>query len=462
VSIRARVTVAATAAVVLVLVAVGLSTVATFARHERSNLDHELEQRAQGPAARAAVLPFPLERRGGLPGGREGPAGLLAESGSFVRVIRGGEVAAEAGDVPANGFPLPRTRGLDTITSQGHKWRVLTVSQPAPPGTPGEAGDTQVEFAADLEPTEDRIGELRRRVLLICGLGVLLAAVLASLLSGLALGPLSRLRGAVTGISGTRDLSRRLPDSGAAEEVNDLARSVNAMLARLEHSSAETEGALEATRRFAADVGHEVRTPLTSIRANLDSLRRNPEMAAPQRQAILEEVAKEQRDLVSLLDSLQALARGDAAAAIPREQLDLAEVVGAAVESARRRHPEAAIDLAVPDGGHELEGWPDGLRLLAENLIENAVRHGGGHVTVALEGERPGGPLRLSVDDDGPGVPAAERELIFERFARGTAAKAPGSGLGLALVAQQAALHGGSVAVAESRARGARFTVTLP
>ena len=170
---------------------------------------------------------------------------------------------------------------------------------------------------------------------------------------------------------------------------------------------------------------------------------------------------REQRDLVTLLDALQALARGDAAAAIPRERLDLTEIVGAAVESARRRHPDASIELAVPDGSQELEGWPDGLRVLAENLIENAVRHGGSHVVVALDREN-NGPLRLSVEDDGPGVPEDERESIFERFARGSGAKAPGSGLGLALVAQQAALHGGSVAVGEASAGGARFTVTLP
>ena len=467
-SMRARVTVAATAAVVIVLAGVGLSTVATFARHERSNLDNELRQRAQGPAGRAALLPLPRENAGPdgrFEGGRleGGPPGLLAASGSFVRVVRHGNVVAAVGDVPQEDFPLPRKNGFETEKAGGHRWRVLTV---APQGPPAEvagtgANDTRIQFAADLDPVEDRIGELRNRVLLICALGVFLAAVLASLLSGVALGPLARLRAAVSGISGTRDLSRRLPASGGGADVDDLAHSVNEMLARLERSAGETESALEATRRFAADVGHELRTPLTSIRANLDTLRRNPAMPAPERQAILDEVAREQRDLVTLLDALQALARGDAAAAIPRERLDLTEIVGAAVESARRRHPDASIELAVPDGSQELEGWPDGLRVLAENLIENAVRHGGSHVLVALARENRG-PLRLAVEDDGPGVPEDERESIFERFARGSGAKAPGSGLGLALVAQQAALHGGSVAVGETSTGGARFTVTLP
>jgi two-component system, OmpR family, sensor histidine kinase PrrB len=472
-SIRTRATIAATAAVALVLIVGGVFTVATFAQRERSSLDRELERRAQGPALRARALRPALRpegRRGevaappphgGLPG--EGGPGLLAESGAFVRVISDGSVVEAAGDVPEDGFPIPEKVGLETIEAGGRKWRTLTAElPPPPPGAPESLGRGQVQFATDLEPVEDRIGEMRTRVALISALGIVLAATLASLLSGLALGPLSRLRRAVAGITGTRDLSRRLPDSGAAAEVDELARSVNAMLTRLERSAAETEHALEATRRFAADVGHELRTPLTSIRANLDAVRRNPSMPDERRQGILDEVAKEQRGLVALLDALQALARGDAGTALPQESLDFAEIVDAAVEAARRRHPEASIDLEGPEDRQELNGWPDGLRLLVENLIENAVRHGGSRVQVVLSRDGAAGPLLLTVDDNGPGVPAHERMQIFERFTRGSAAKAPGSGLGLALVAQQAALHGGAVEVGESSAGGARFTVRLP
>ena len=479
-SVRARVTIAATAAVALVLIGGGVATVATFAKRERSSLDRELERRAQGPAVRAAVpggtAPGPgperRELRGPPPGvpGPERP-GLLAESGSFVRAIRGTSVVAAAGDVPEQGFPAPGKLGFATVDVGGRSWRTLTV-EPAPPPDVDPRGlpETRLQFAADLEPVEDRIRSMRTRVAVISGLGILLAALLASFLSGLALDPLSRLRGAVTGISGTRDLSRRLPDTGAAEELNELARSVNAMLTRLERSTVETEAALDATRRFAADVGHEVRTPLTSMRANLDAIRRNPSMPEAERRRILEDVVREQVALVSLLDALQALARGDAGAALPRERLDFAEVVDAAVEAARRRHPGARIDLSGPDERQELSGWPDGLRLLVDNLLENALRHGGSHVTVELGREPSELPdfapkqnsVLFSISDDGPGVPPQERERIFERFARGEGAIAPGSGLGLALVAQQASLHGGEVEIDESPDGGARFTVRLP
>jgi two-component system sensor histidine kinase PrrB len=469
-SVRTRVTIAATAAVAVVLIGGGVATVATFAQRERSSFDRELERRAEGPAGRASVL------RGAAPPaliGGEAPApppgepspvergGLLAESGSFVRAVRGTRIVAAEGDVPGQDFPLPEGLGFATIEFAGTRWRELTVEPPPPPqGAPRALSGTRVQFGADLEPVEERIRSMRVRVAVISGLGILLAAVLASLLSGVALDPLSRLRGAITGISGTRDLSRRLPDTGAAEELNELARSANAMLTRLERSTAETESALDATRRFAADVGHEVRTPLTSMRANVDAIRRNPSMPEVERRRILEDVVHEQDALVSLLDSLQALARGDAGASLPRERLDFAEIVDAAVEAARRRHPDATIELSAPEERQEVSGWPDGLRLLVDNLLENALRHGGPKIAVELQ--RDGSMVSFSVSDDGPGIPLHERERIFERFTRGRGATAPGSGLGLALVAQQASLHGGEVEVGSFSVGGARFTVRLP
>lgn len=491
ISIRARVTIAATAAVALVLIGGGILTVATFAQRERSSFDRQLEQRASGPAGRppdflkeeiargARQVLRSRERRHeiGVEPGRNGPPpglgpadiegegpGLLAENGFFVRVIHDGQVVRAVGDVPGSGFPVPTSQGLDTVESSGHKWRTFTVAPPSQAG-PGGAAPTAfqgAQYVADLQPLEDRIGAMRTRVALISGLGIGLAGVLASLLSGLALAPLSRLRRTVAGVTSTRDLSRRLPETDAAEEVNELARSVNEMLVRLEGSASETESALAATRRFAADVGHELRTPLTSIRANLDALRRNPSMPEADRRIILEEVAAEQTELVTLLDALQALARGDAGAALPRELLDFGDIVDASIESARRRHPESRIELISPDERLELQGWPDGLRLLIDNLIENAVRHGGSHVRVAVHRTGDGGRLLLSVEDDGPGVPSVEREHVFERFQRGSRAVGAGSGLGLALVAQQAALHGGSVELGDSPLGGASFEIRLP
>jgi two-component system, OmpR family, sensor histidine kinase PrrB len=481
-SIRTRVTIAATAAVALVLIGGGILTVTTFANRERSSFDRELEHRAEGPAGRtpALLLPAPQSSEGGSPerdhlrgadgrgvrvpppqGPDVGGPGLLAESGFFVRVVRDDQVIRTAGDVPSGGFPVPEKAGFETVEADGRRWRSYTVEPRDEGPFQSVQSATRAQFVADLQPVDDRIGSMRTRVAVISGLGIVLAAVLASFLSGLALAPFSRLRRAVAGVTSTRELSHRLPDSGAAEEVNELGRSVNAMLTRLEHSAEETESALVATRRFAADVGHEVRTPLTSIRANVDALRRNPAMNERERKVILDEVAAEQDQLVALLDALQALARGDAGASLPKERLDFAEIVDAAIESARRRHPGAKIEVSATEERQQIVGWPDGLRLLIDNLIENAVRHGGSRVRVAMR-RRDGEGLLLSVEDDGPGVPPVEREHIFERFQRGTGAVGDGTGLGLALVAQQAALHGGKVSVADSALGGAAFEVSLP
>jgi two-component system sensor histidine kinase PrrB len=468
-SIRARVTAAATAAVALVLIAGSVATVATFADRERSSLDRELEARAQGPAGRA-VRPAPgpgaFEEAPAPPGdagdaGAPGPPGLLAESGSFVRVIGDGEVVQTAGDVPSKGLPSDPAPGYATVDAGGGKWRTLTIALPPRPVAFGGVRERLIQFGADATPLEDRIDSMQRRVALISALGIALTVILASLLAGPALAPLSRLRRAVAGVTSTRDLSHRLPERDAGREVGELARGVNEMLARLESSSAETERALEATRRFAGDVGHEVRTPLTSMRANVDAVRRNPSMPEPERRAILDDVAREQEELVAVLDALQALARGDAAAALPREPVDMAEVVDSAVEAARRRHPGARVELSAAEGEHPITGWPDGLRLLVDNLVENAIRHGGARVDVGLEREGRGA-LLLTVDDDGPGIPEDERARVFERFARGPDAASGGSGLGLALVAQQAQLHGGSVTVGDSAAGGASLRVRLP
>jgi two-component system, OmpR family, sensor histidine kinase PrrB len=460
---------AATAAVALVLLAAGVATVATFASRERSSFDRALEERAKGPAGHVelpAAGPGPFETAPGAPGGQVAldqgpPGGLLAESGSFVRVLAGGQVLRAAGDVPTKGLPARPAPGFDTVEAAGRKWRTLTIEPPSQPGVLGEGAVALIQFGADAGPLEDRIDSMQRRVALISALGVGITILLASLLAGPALAPLSRLRRAVAGVTSTRDLSHRLPEEEAGREVDELAHGVNEMLGRLESSAAETERALEATRLFAGDVGHEVRTPLTSMRANIDAVRRNPSMPESQRSAILDDVAREQEDLVAVLDALQALARGDAATALPREPVDMGEVADAAVEAARRRHPSGRVELTAAEGEHLITGWPDGLRLLVDNLIENGLRHGGSRVAVTLERDA-GGSLLLTVDDDGPGIPEADRAEVFERFARGPNATSPGSGLGLALVAQQAQLHGGDVQVGDSPQGGASLRVRLP
>ena len=193
-----------------------------------------------------------------------------------------------------------------------------------------------------------------------------------------------------------------MPDDGGPAELRSLAASINAMLERLGRSTADRERALAATRRFAADAGHELRTPLTSVQATLDALRRHPELPDERRAAMLGDAATEQRRMVDLLDGLQALARGDAPEA-EHSTVDLAEVADAAVVAAAARHPDVAVDAELPEAPVTVRGWEPGLRMLVDNLVENAAVHGrdgGTGPRVALND----GPV-LHVDDDGGGVP---------------------------------------------------------
>ena len=163
-----------------------------------------------------------------------------------------------------------------------------------------------------------------------------------------------------------------------------------------------------------------------------------------------------------LLEGLQALARGDAAESLPREQVEVGDLVDAAVYAARRRHPDVTYELHDSVNGAALSGWTGGLRLLVDNLLDNAALHGrpGGRIDVSVGGEN--GSLLVRVDDDGPGLPAEERDRVLEPFARGLGATAPGTGLGLAIVAQQVALHGGEMQLDESPLGGLRVRVALP
>ena len=454
-SLRGRVALVATATVAGVLVLVGAGALASFAERENDRVDEALLSRPAPDLVRA-LRGFDGPPVGEVPPGAVGPpdSGLappvLRPQGEYVRLIVDGNPESEV-DAP-DGLSVPDETGLRTVEVAGNEYRSLT--REVAPGV-------VVEVGQDLSEASARIAELRDRLLLVGLAGVLLVAALSWWLAGLALRPLARLRDAAGSVGTTDDLSTRIDPGSSPVEIEELTSSINAMLARLQLSAAETSEALEATRRFAADAGHELRTPMTSLQANLGLIRRNPEIETGERDAALEQMDREAARMMRMLTTLQTLARGDAAAALPREPVELCALVGNAVESAGRRHGDTSWALDTPPGEVEVEGWPDGLRAMVDNLLENAARHGraGGEVRTTVSAE--GGEVRVTVDDDGPGIPAGDREQVFERFRRGDTVGSDGSGLGLSLVRQQARLHGGDVSVGESPAGGASFEVRL-
>jgi two-component system, OmpR family, sensor histidine kinase PrrB len=446
--LRTRITLAALAAVALGGVVAGVLLLATIQREGRDQVDRDLRDRAtrlvRGPGDRFDAPGGP-PARGGEP--------LLAGAGTFVQLAIGDRVVQRGGDVPARPPAIPARDGLQTVSIDGRDWRALTVSL-----GPGQ----RIELLTSLAAVEERVGRIRRLVLLIGLLAVALTGLAAWAFTTVAVRPLERLRAGAARVSGARDLDQPLPDDDGPDEVRSLARALNGMLARLRSSSEATERALASTRRFAADAGHELRTPLTGLRASLDALARNPDLPAAERGRVVAEMAAEQERIVHLLEGLQALTRGDAAERLPRERVEIGDVVDAAVFAARRRHPSVRFELADHAGEAAVEGWPEGVRLVADNLLANAALHGRPGGRVAVELDRRDGQVVLRVDDDGPGVPPAERARVLEPFARGAHASADGTGLGLAIVAQQAALHGGTLTLGEAPLGGLRAEVRLP
>ena len=439
-SLRARLTLAALLAVALGGAIAGALLLAAVERDGRNAIDKELREQSaevlRGPPGEGR---FGRGPRGGEP--------LLKGSGTFVQVAYGDDVVARQGDVP-DAAPAPPDRdGFSTVDIDGRSWRSLTILLGGP-------ADARFQALSTLAPVDERVASIRRLVLLVGLLALALTGVAAWFFSSLAVRPLARLQAGAARVTSAEDLATPLPDEGP-DEVRSLAAALNGMLARL-------QGSMAATRRFAADAGHELRTPLTGLRANLDVLARNPDLPESERAALLRESSAEQDRIVHLLDGLQALARGEAADALPREDVELGDLVDAAIYGARRRHPGVTYELREHDVDPPptVHGWANGLRLVVDNLLENAALHGGGRVDVDLA--REDGRWLLRVADDGPGIPEDERGRLLEPFARGRGTTAQGTGLGLAIVAQQVGLHGGELRLAGSELGGLAVEVRLP
>ena len=354
------------------------------------------------------------------------------------------------GTVPP-GFPAMSARaGVSTSTIAGHQWRSAVVSGPA---------GLLIEAAAP-ERISARAASLRTTVIWTTLAGLAIALVATLLVTRRALRPLKVLARKTARISDAEDLGVRVQAPGQPREVAALAGELDGMLARLDNTIAAREQALLAARRFAADAGHELRTPLQSIRSNLDIARSSD--ASPDEQQFALAVATQQSERMNrLVDGLQSLARGEAGLVKCGAQVDLGDIADSAVYVTRTRHPDLSIDVDLPESGPTVLGDGDGLWRVIENLLENAARHGrpGGHITMQVAPLN--GGAEILVDDDGPGIPPAERERVMRRFQRGPGATAAGSGLGLAIVEAEAHRHGGRLSLGTSELGGLHARVSI-
>jgi len=320
-------------------------------------------------------------------------------------------------------------------------------------------------LARDLRDLEASLG-LLRNILVAGGLAVLAIGALMSwaLAAGL-LRPLGRMRVAAQRIGDERDFASRLPFSGRNDEISRLSNSFNQMLAELEQSHDDLKTTLDAQRRFVADASHELRTPMTAIRTNLEFLARVPGAREEDRSAALHDVLAEMRRMESLVGDLLALARLEATAAGPVRRAVRLDHLLADIHRDASRLAQDGVEVRLEPARLPpvwVSGDRDDLRRAVWNLVENALKYtSAGEVVLRLA--LGGGMAELEVRDNGIGIAKLDQQHVFDRFWRSQRTRGmEGSGLGLAITKWVAQAHGGAVLVESTLGEGSTFTLRLP
>lgn len=438
-SLRTRITAAATLIVGIVMVLASLSFSAVLGAEIRGATTRTAETRAGEIAVR--VDEFGVDAVDDL-------------DDDIVQVVDGaGAVVASSDD--AREGALPADRDGETVVYDGE--RVLVVVADVDDGG-RESDDDDDEPSADARvvlavSVEDDDATLATAGWLLTASTLLVAVVVAAVtwwVVGRALRPVERIRREVDEITGDR-LDRRVVEPSSGDEIAALAGTMNRMLDRLDASAT-------AQRRFVSDASHELRSPLATMRQHAELARAHPE--ATTLDDLAEVVTEEGLRMQDLVEGLLVLARLDEQAPSQRGVVDLDDL--ALAEVSRLRAAGVSVDGSAITAV-QVTGDEHLLGRIARNLADNAARHAASRIAVGVA--RDGANAVLTVDDDGSGIPASERERVFERFVRldeGRARDAGGSGLGLAIVAGVVRASRGTVTVGESPLGGARFTVRLP
>jgi two-component system sensor histidine kinase MprB len=294
-------------------------------------------------------------------------------------------------------------------------------------------------IAISLTTTDLEVTSVGATLATLSAVGVLVATLLGWAVARTGLAPVARLASVAEEVSLTGDPGRRV-EVGRKDELGRLATTFNAMLGALQRS-------LDAQRRLVSDASHELRTPLASLRINVDVLSEHPDLPAEERQEVLARVTDQVAELSRLVASVTDLARGEPPPT-DRFPVKLNAVAADALEAARRDWPKTEFTACL--AGDVVEGSAGRLRVALKNLLDNAAKFGPpeGPVLLRVAGGE------ITVRDHGPGIADEDLPFVFDRFYRAAMTRsAPGSGLGLAVVSEVAASHGGTV-VAEPAPRG--------
>ncbi|GGV22981.1 two-component sensor histidine kinase [Actinomadura cremea] len=438
-SIRTRDTIVAAviAALVFGVTAVGVDVAV------RTTVHAELLQRTQAEARRVSGGLRDGTLRTPIPDTRGNVVLQVVEPGGRVQ---NADPSATGGPPVSTLWPSSHMRVRDYTECRG-TWpaRDCTVIEAIRVST---APESPVVYAATPLPAYLCTGLLEA----VLALGVLALAILAAWVTwrvvGRTLGPVEAIRAQLAEISAT-DLSRRVPQPPGEDEISQLARTANATLDRLEKAVAQQ-------RQFASDASHELRTPITGLRANLEDAAMHPgDNDLP---AVVASALRDTDRLESIVTDLLLLARIGTGGTVAHEPVDLSTLAAAELHRRSSAHEVVArytCDVTVSGVRMQL------VRLLG-NLLDNAERYADACITVEVG--RTGSWAFLTVADDGPGIPPSDRERVFERFTRLDTARsrgAGGTGLGLAIAREIAHAHCGTLTIAATGG-GAHFTLRLP
>ncbi len=442
ISLRWRITILAATVVGIAVAVMAAAAFAVVYRAMYADVDSQLTNRANGMTelARIGVLDDSPESL---------VAGTVYSTDMSVALVMPGGRGFQIGSVP---YGDPEQEVVDgkaeSSLRTAHNQRVLARKL--------VDGNTLI-ISQSLGDTDEVLGRLAWVLGVIGGCGIILAAVAGTTVARAGLRPVARLTRAAERVARTDDLTP-IPVVGN-DELARLTESFNLMLRALAESR-------DRQSRLVADAGHELRTPLTSLRTNLELMIASSEPGA--RAVPASDMAELRADLMAQIEELSTLvgdlvdlAREDAPEVV-HEEIDLSEVIDRSLERVRRRRTD--VDFSVQVSPWFVFGESAGLSRAVLNVLDNAAKWSppGCPVVVKLTQVEPR-RAELTVADAGPGIPPEDRELIFERFYRSTAARSmPGSGLGLAIVRQVVVRHGGTVVAGQSDAGGALLTISLP
>ncbi|MFD6198595.1 sensor histidine kinase [Mycobacteriaceae bacterium NPDC060252] len=365
-------------------------------------------------------------------------------------VDRGGQVVRRSPSAPERPL-IPLQDGAFTDSRVGVPSTSDDDIRVASETVSGRKGQYTVLVGGGIEPIESMVSTVATMLAVTAPVVAVVAAVATYLLVRRSLRSVDAIRSRVTQIS-TSDLGERVPVPNRADEISALAVTMNEMLTRIEAGHS-------AQRRFVGDASHELRSPLATVISALEIAESHPEML--DKTLLQTALLPEAHRMQSLVEDLLLLARADEhGLPMRRTEIDLDDLAGAEVARLKR---ETSLKISAQLAAVKVSGDALGVARVLRNLADNAARHAGAEVSIVVRAE--GDSAYLHVCDDGPGIPVAERDRVFERFVRldtDRSRHGGGSGLGLAIVAEIVAAHEGTVSIGDHTGGGTVMTVQLP